>query len=506
MKKRYIISALLVLAGFSKISAQQLPLYSNYYFTPFIYNPSQSGTDGSTELNLLHRRQWTDVQGSPETSALAINGSLNEQKVGWSVYAFRDVTDIVSRTGIYGNYAYHLKLADKTTLSFGLGAGYLNNAIDQSAIRSKDVESIITVTTDNRGNFDLNTGASLKLADFTLGIAIPQILNPSIEYTQNTELPINYSLIRHYVVNATYDFRFKGQDNILTPILMVKAAKNVPVQVDVGAIFNLKDYGYVGAMYRSDYAVTANIGLNLTDELTLGYAYDFSTNTFASSLGTSHEFMLRYRFGSDKKTARMERDLKKLKAELRKIRTQTEETVDERIEEKFADKEKDLERKIDELADKLKNVPVNSTGTGNPGTGNPRTGNPRAGNPDTGNPGTGNPGTGNPGTGNPGTGNPGTGNPGTGAPYNPNNQPQNVEPGSRGYYVVAGVFGSQANAQKLVNKLSGQGQSARYFQDKGNFYYYVYLLKFENYQQAENAKSTRMNGAYSGDLWIKIVE
>lgn len=510
MKKRFILTALLLLAGFSKISAQQLPLYSNYYFTPFIYNPSQSGTEGSTEMTFLHRRQWTDIQGSPETSALAVNGSLNEEKVGWSVYAFRDVTDIVSRTGIYGNYAYHLKLADKTTLSFGLGAGYLNNAIDQSAIRSQEVESIITVTTDNRGNFDLNTGVSLQLADFNLGIAVPQLLNPTIEYTQNTTEPINYSLIRHFVINAAYDFRFKGKDNILTPIVMIKAAENVPVQLDAGAIFNLKDYGYVGAMYRSDYAVTANIGLNLTDALTLGYSYDFSTNTFASSLGTSHEFMLRYRFGSDKKLDRIENTLKKIKSDQRKIKKDIEETVDERVDEKMDEKIKDMGKVIqDEFAkagEKLKNDPdfnqSNPNTNGNP-NGNPNgTGNDN--NPNTNR---------NPNTnGNPtGTGN--DNNPNVNAnPANPNrnypsgNQASNVEPGSKGYYIVAGVFGSQGNAQKLVTKLSGQGLTARYFQDKGNFYYYVYLLKFNSYQEAESAKNSRMNGSFSGDLWIKIVE
>ena len=502
MKKRYIITALLLLAGFSKISAQQLPLYSNYYLTPFIYNPSQSGTDGSSELTFLHRRQWTDIQGSPETSALAINGSLNEEKVGWSVYAYRDVTDIVSRMGIYGNYAYHLKLADNTTLSFGLGAGYLNNAIDQSAIRSKDIESIITVTTDNRGNFDLNTGVSLKLADFSLGVAIPQILNPSIEYTQNTTEPINYSLIRHYVINAGYDFRFKGQENILTPLVMIKAAQNVPVQIDVGAIFNLKDYGYLGAMYRSDYAVTANVGLNLTDALTLGYAYDFSTNTFASNLGTSHEFMLRYSFGSDKKMDRLEREQKKLKKDQRKLKDQIEEEMDERMAEKLGDLEKELQKKIDEAEEKLKNIPTgtNPDQSGDPNQG--RTQNPRTNRDPNQN-------------GDPNQGVDPNQNRDPNQTYDPNqndnsysprNQPQNVEPGSNGYYVVAGVFGSQANAQKLVNKLGGQGMSARYFQDKGNFYYYVYLLKFNTYQEAERAKNSKMNGAYSGDLWIKIVE
>ena len=498
MKKIYSITAALILAtGFSKVGAQQIPLYSNYFFTPFIYNPAQSGTDGSTELTLLHRRQWTDVQGSPETSALAINGSLNEQKVGWSVYGYRDITDIISRNGIYGNYAYHLKLADRTTLSFGLGAGYINNAIDQSAIRSQESEAIITVTTDNRGNFDLNTGANLKIADFQLGVAVPQILNPSIKYTENTTTPVNYSLIRHYVINASYDFRFKGKDNVLTPMVMLKAAKNVPVQFDAGMIFNLKDYGYIGAMFRSDYAITANIGLNLTEELTLGYAYDFSTNTFASSLGTSHEFMLRYRFGSDKKTERMENEIKKLKTRQRKAKDETEKTIDEKLDEFKDEYKRELKKEFEEAAAKVqeavKNLPDNSNGGNRNNNANPN---------NNGNNGNNNPNANNSDRGNTDNNNDANNNGG----YNPSNQANNVDPGSNGYYVVAGVFSSQQNAQKLINKLSGQGVNARYFQDKNNYYYYVYLLKFKNYQQAEAAKNSNMNGSYSGDLWIKIVE
>lgn len=515
-KRLYIIATLLLVAGFSKIKAQQLPLYSNYFFTPYVYNPSQSGTDGTTELTILHRRQWTDVQGSPETSALAINGSLNEQKIGWSVYAFSDVTDIISRNGIYGNYAYRLKLADNTTLSFGLGAGYINNTIDQSAIRSKDSEAIISVTTDNRGNFDLNSGVNLEIADFTLGVAIPQILNPSIEYTENTTQPVNYSLIRHYVVNASYDFRFKGKDNVLTPLMMLKAAKNVPIQFDLGLLFNLKDYGYVGAMFRSDYAVTSNIGLNLTEELTLGYAYDFSINTFASNLGTSHEFMLTYRFGSDKKTERLENQIKKLKQTQRKQKTEVEKTVDEKLDEFKDEYKRELKKEFEEAVSEAKeNASQNNSNDqqgNNNNRSNNRNNNDRKGGDqnDNGNQQQQNGNNNSDDNGNNNSndnGNNNDGNQDDGSnDYNPSNQASNVQPGSNGYYVVAGVFSSQPNAQKLINRLGSQGVTARYFQDKSNYYYYVYLLKFDSYQQAEGAKGSSLNGSYSGDLWIKIVE
>ena len=99
---------------------------------------------------------------------------------------------------------------------------------------------------------------------------------------------------------------------MLSPMVMVRAAKNVPVQVDAGLMFAMKDYGYIGAMFRSEYAVTGNLGINLTEQLTVGYAYDFSLNDYGSDLGTSHEFMLTYRFGNNKRNERLENEMKKL--------------------------------------------------------------------------------------------------------------------------------------------------------------------------------------------------
>lgn len=502
MKKLLILAVVL---GFTiSAKAQQIPLYSNYFFTPFIYNPALSGSDGVTSLTLLHRRQWSDVQGAPETSALALNGSLNEEKVGWSIYAFNDVTDIVRRMGVYGNYAYNVRLSDNATISLGLGFGYLRNDIDVASVRVENgAEPILAISNSDRGAFDLNTGVNLKIADFSLGFAVPQLLAGNLDYNTDFTNPVSYSLIRHYVANARYDFKFAGDKMILSPNLMVRAAQNVPFQIDLGVLFNLKEYGYIGAMYRSDYAVTTNIGLNLTDELTLGYAYDFSLNEFGPSLGTSHEFMLTYRFGSNKRNERLENEIKKLKTQQRKAREETEEIVDEKLEEFKDEYRKEIDKEIKDAAANVKFDNTQGGGNnGNQGAVNNNTENNNAGN----NNGGGNTGNDN----NQGGGNNvnrdnnAAGN--QGGNYSAQNQASNVIPGSKGYYVVAGVFSNQQNAEKLIRRLSGDGVSARFFQDLNNFYYYVYLLKFNSYQEADKAKVSNLNGRYSGDLWIKIVE
>jgi type IX secretion system PorP/SprF family membrane protein len=513
MKKLILLIGLGMMATFAK--AQQVPLYSNYFFTPYIYNPALSGSSGVTEATILHRRQWSGIQGSPETSAIGINGAMNDGSVGWSVYGFSDKTDILNRVGIYGNYAYMVRLSDKISLRGGLGAGYINQSIDQSGTRARDLGDIFTVIAPNRGTFDLNLGLSLMVSDFTLGFAAPQLLSQNVVYATNPS-DINYNLIRHYVASAQYDFKFAGDKQVLSPIVMMRTAESIPMQVDVGLLYNMVEYGYIGAMFRSNYGVTANIGVNLSEQLTLGYAYDFSTNTYASSFGTSHEFMLTYRFGSDKANERMENELKRLKLAQRRSKDELEETVDDRINE-FKDSYKDEMRealeiekkKMQEGLDKMRKANEEAM-RNNP---NPGRGGAQGQGGQTGNQGTQGQGgqTGNQGTqgqdgqpGNQGTQGQ-TGNQGTSNPYPDVNRAVNVTPGSPGYYVTAGVFGQRGNADRLANRLKSQGLDASVFQDPNNSFFYVYLLKFNTYQDADRAKASNLNGSYTGDLWIKVI-
>jgi len=269
----------------SEVTAQQLPLYSNYLFTQHIFNPAMSGSRGVTEAAVFHRQQWASVQGAPTTSAISLNGALNREKIGYSIYGYVDNTDIVQRYGFYGSYAYHLQLSDKNTLSFGLAAGYLNNSIIQQNVKAGDIsDPVLGANLNYGGTFDLNFGMNLKVGNFQIGAAVPQLIGAPIKYNESLSVPVQYGLIRHFLVNTQYDFEVQGDKMVLTPFANVRMAENVPVQFDGGLMFNMKELGYIGATYRSDFGVTANIGLHLTDELTVGYAQEFSTYQYASSL------------------------------------------------------------------------------------------------------------------------------------------------------------------------------------------------------------------------------
>lgn len=502
MKKLYKLLAIIIIA--TSANAQQIPLYSNYFFTPYIFNPAMSGYSGVTEIVAMHKRQWTGVQGAPNTSALAINGDLNEMKFGWSVYGYNDQTDIVNRTAFYGSYAYHLRFTEKNALSFGLSAGYLKNSINQSAINGDDGDPLIGTNLNNNGQFDLNFGLALKLGDFLLGASVPQLLAPQINYSGNDENnQVFYKMLRHYVVHTQYDVRLQNDKMILSPFIVMRAADNVQPQVDAGLMFNMPDYFFLGAAYRSNYAVTANVGVHMTENLTLGYAYDFSTSEFASSLGSSHEFMLRWRFGSSKKDKRLENEIKKLKDKQNRQSQQSEDIVNERLDE-FKD---EIRRENAKTKEEQKKEIINEImvlyDPNDPNNQNPNQNQNSNRNNQPNNTGNG----GVPTTNNTNSGNTVSSNTSSNIKgYDNSSYPANVQPGSRGYYVTAGVFGNQNNARKLMRKLQNQNVDVNMFQDAGNSMYYVFVMKFSSYEQARQAKDSSLNGQYSGNLWIKVVE
>jgi cell division protein FtsN len=89
--------------------------------------------------------------------------------------------------------------------------------------------------------------------------------------------------------------------------------------------------------------------------------------------------------------------------------------------------------------------------------------------------------------------------------YDANQYAGRVQAGSSGYYVTAGVFGSRNNADKLQARLKQQGIASDIFQDPKNSMYYVFILKFGNYDAAKYAQETGFNGQYNGKLWIKVM-
>ncbi|MGK0639679.1 PorP/SprF family type IX secretion system membrane protein [Schleiferia thermophila] len=479
MKKFSIVLVLKFCCVFhySALRAQQVPLYSNYFFAPFVYNPAMSGLTSTPELSAIFRRQWTGFDGAPQTAALAFNGQSASNKVGYSVYAYNDQASLLERNAIYANYAYKVQFGDRNFIDFGLGAGYLNQSINVDLIRNRErFDPAVFGQVNGRSIFDVNLGVNARINNLMVGVAVPQLFSTPVRFLDQPTAQVLFSTYRHYNVMAQYDINVQDDRALLSPLVMIRGAQDVPAMIDAGAMLRLPRYGHLGFMYRTDYAVTLNFGVNITDQLMIGYAHDFSISEFSRAMGNSNEIILTWRFGSSSKMDRLESEIKRLKQQQSKKDENTEKAIKEKLEEVREEIRREYQRQAEQQPPQQ---PPQSTPDRSKATTPAQQ---------------------------PATPQQTTGYTSGGQPIQASELASNVTPGSKGFYVVAGVFSNQANAERLVADLRKRGFDANFFQDTNNKMFYVYLFKFDNYNRANQVRQNRMDGRYNDELWIKIVD
>ncbi len=84
---------------------------------------------------------------------------------------------------------------------------------------------------------------------------------------------------------------------MLKPTAFVKMTQAAGIDVDVTALLYYQNLVWFGPMYRLGDGIGAIAGLNVTDQFSFGYSFDWSfTNASGRFNRGSHELMLRYDF------------------------------------------------------------------------------------------------------------------------------------------------------------------------------------------------------------------
>ncbi|MFZ5553275.1 MAG: PorP/SprF family type IX secretion system membrane protein [Bacteroidota bacterium] len=296
--KKIIYTSALIVAATVGANAQQLPLFSQYYYNPFLYNPAFTGTGEQANAFLIHRSQWKDMPGSPVTYALTVDGPVKDKQIGLGLSLFNDQVDIFNRTGLYSSYSYRFKINSDHEITAGLSLGVIDNKIDYSRAIVTDASDPL-IYTDNRRKItlDANFGVGYFWKDLRVGFSVPQLLGNKLKYIEEDKNV--YTLLkRHYILSGQYSIVVSDKNNIVAlPSVMMRYAQGTPFQFDVNAAFEWKEMVRAGISYRFGYAVGFNIGTKLNKNLTAGYTYEWVTSPIGSVAGGGHEIMLGYSFG-----------------------------------------------------------------------------------------------------------------------------------------------------------------------------------------------------------------
>ncbi|WP_420603082.1 type IX secretion system membrane protein PorP/SprF [Flagellimonas sp.] len=293
MKKQlqYICSLALLLMSYI-VSAQQDPQFTQYMYNTLSVNPAYAGSRGHLTALLMHRSQWVGVNGAPNTQVLAVDGPMGNN-VGLGLVLSHDALGPSSEVFVDANFSYTLKLDENDKkLSFGLkGGGRLFNVdFTKGLVENPDVAFQNNI--ENKFFPTIGAGVYYHTAESYLGLAVPNFFSQDHYEGQEQEIAterLHYFLMGGKIIDLTPDIKFK-------PAFFVKWVPGAPIIADISANVMLMETFTAGLAYRWDDSFSALLGLQISPDLSVGYAYDLTTSDLRSYTSGTHEVFLRYEF------------------------------------------------------------------------------------------------------------------------------------------------------------------------------------------------------------------
>ena len=281
------------------INAQQDAQYTQYMYNTSVINPAYAGSRGLFSINAIHRTQWVGVNGAPTTNQFSLNTPLTE-RLGFAFSFVNDELGPSRESLVNADFSYSINVSQNTKLAFGLKAGLsvLDVNFDDLAFDPLDPNA---QNIDNR--VSPMVGFGLYLHDnekWYLGLSSPNLLKTQhyTEDIQSSEITeeLHAYLIGGYVFNLSRNTKFK-------PAFMVKGVTGAPLAIDLSANVLFYDKFTLGAAYRLDAAVSGLAAFQISNQLMIGYAYDYDTTELNNYSSGSHELMLRFELFQNKKRA-----------------------------------------------------------------------------------------------------------------------------------------------------------------------------------------------------------
>jgi len=279
-------------------NAQDFPLHTQYMYNKSFVNPGAVGVKGKISLLLMHRSQWVGMDGAPMTSDISIEYPL--QNAAFGLDMIQDQNGPISKyTGNF-KFSYNLELSYTTYLSLGLNAGVYYNQFNVNKLRIRDVGEDLFEKDIEDINFDVGVGAFLYSETWYMGLSTTNVNMQ--KYYKNLSDQYDKRLLHAYFMGG-YNFQL-NRDMTLQPSVLLRYVNDLPVSADLSINMQWNETLITGLAYRLNSAYSLLLGVNVSRQLHVGYAFDWDQNKIYMENYGSHEFFLRYYLSKDENSLR----------------------------------------------------------------------------------------------------------------------------------------------------------------------------------------------------------
>jgi type IX secretion system PorP/SprF family membrane protein len=284
---RKLLTAVLLFA--SGAFAQEEPQFTQFWNAQTYFNPATGGKDYDHEAYAVVREQWTNLSGNPSTQLVTYTAKLKgiNSAVGGSY--LHDNIGFSNFHKVKANYAYHLQLARKTSLSFGLAAGvqYMKNSTVFFPEPSVD-SSFWSPST----RFTADFGLAFRWRKLDIGVSATQL--PQSKYANGYRDALHLFGFAGYDIQISAKGRYKPAF-IVRPQVFLKTDFNF-YALDFNLLFKYSDL-YAGFTLRSGDCIGLMAGWDIKGKFRVSYAYDMWYSKLNNGVfGSTHEIGLGFMF------------------------------------------------------------------------------------------------------------------------------------------------------------------------------------------------------------------
>lgn len=287
-----IVFALLIIS--CSVSAQQLPMYSQYMFNMLNINPAYAGNRDVGNLTMMLRKQWVGFPGAPTSGTFSYDQRIADKNFSFGGQMYFDNIGIEKTSGVQGFYSYSAPF-ENATLSLGLSLGMLNYNTNYNRTNPFTAGDPSLQTGVNGFLPTAGFGALLASERWYVGLSAPALMKTKIN-AEGQSVIKQAGADGHFFLTGGYIFPVSDQVT-LKPSVLLKSVSGTPVQPDFNMNVWFGDVVGFGASYRTKDALVGLVELQLTPQMRMGYSYDHNISELVNYNQGTHEFMLRFEFG-----------------------------------------------------------------------------------------------------------------------------------------------------------------------------------------------------------------
>ncbi len=290
----------------------QDPTFSQFYANQLYLSPSFAGATEDFRLGINYRNQWPSVPGVFHTYSISFDKAMPNFSSGVGLLATYDVAGSgeLSTTNIGVLYSYDFNISQDWHIRPGVHFKFYYLGLDiyklifASQITGSGTTPPVTPPPfDKVADVDFATSALVYNDQIWGGFTLDHLFTPKQSfYGDESKLPVKF--------NMYGGVRIVGRTRLMKKMVeALSVAVNFQTQsrfyqTDIGLYYykNPIIFGlwYRGIPFMTSQAGDAVIGLVgiKTDNLHIGYSYDFTISNLISSSGGAHEISIIYEFTS----------------------------------------------------------------------------------------------------------------------------------------------------------------------------------------------------------------